>query len=110
MRDLKLRQGREVAKTLGGTETSIDQSIIDGCALITSMINYRRETGSAAEVGHDAIMSAHAALDLLGRARDQAVTCHQQLTVVRDRHGLRAEDVGCTADKVVKPTGRLRAV
>lgn len=99
MRQSRLHSARHVAKALGGCETAIDQSILDSLTLMRSIINYRLETGAAAEVGHEALMTARGLLVSLGDARDQAIACHRQLAATRDDQNLRAEDVGCTWNK-----------
>lgn len=96
MRSNKLSAARNIAKALRPFEDGIDASILRNAQLVTSIVEGRLQTGVAAEVGHDAFMSATAALAALRDARDQAVTCHRQLAATRDVYALDPSDVGCT--------------
>lgn len=95
----KLSAARSIAKALRPSEDSLDQSILQSAKLVTSIIEARLQTGVAAEVGHDAFMSATAGLVALREARDHVVACHKQLTSTRDAYALDPNDVGCTIRK-----------
>jgi hypothetical protein len=101
MPSTKLSSARNIAKNLRPSEDIIDASILRNVQLVASIIEARLETGVAAEVGHDAFMSASAGLAALRRARDHVVNCHRQLAATRDSQGLSPHAVGCTLDKVL---------
>ena len=96
MRSTKLSAARNIAKALGPSEETIDTSIIRSAQLVITIVEGRLQSGVAAEVGHDAFMSASAGLAALAEARDHVVTCHKQLTGVRDAQGFDEGLVGCT--------------
>jgi hypothetical protein len=96
----KLSAARSIAKALRPSEDTIDTSILSNVKLVASIIEGRLQTGVAAEVGHDAFMSATASLAALREARDHVVTCHKQLTQVRETMDLDPDGVGCTIRKL----------
>jgi hypothetical protein len=96
MRSNKLSAARNIAKALRPSEDTIDTSIVRNAQLVISIVEGRLQSGVAAEVGHDAFMSASAGLAALAEARNHVVTCHQQLTSVRDTQGFDESQVGCT--------------
>lgn len=103
----KLIAARNIAKSLRPSEDSLDASILHNAQLVISIVEARLETGVAAEVGHDAFMSASAGLSALSEARDHLVACHQQLAATRDTQGLSPSDVGCTLSKLADRGGTV---
>jgi hypothetical protein len=103
MRSTKLTAARNIAKALRPSEDMIDTSIVRNAELVIAIVEGRLQSGVAAEVGHDAFMSATAGLAALREAREHVVTCHKQLTAVRDAQALDPGQVGCT----LKPAGQL---
>ena len=108
----KLDAGRQISKQLLPSEDAIDGSILQNAKLIISLIEGRKKMGVAAEVGHDAILSATAGMAALTQARDHTVTCHKQLASLRDGLGLSPRATGCTISKLPpeEPTGHLKVV
>jgi hypothetical protein len=102
MRSNKLSAARSIAKSLRPSEDTIDTSIVRNAQLVISIVEGRLQSGVAAEVGHDAFMSASAGLAALAQARDHVITCHKQLTSVRDAQGLDEGFVGCTPKRAAQ--------
>ena len=96
----KLRAARTIAKALPPSEDAIDVSIIQNANLLISIVQGRMDGGFAAEVGHDAYLSAFAGMASLSQARSHVIDCHRKLAVTRDEQGYSGEDVGCTVTKV----------
>lgn len=102
-----MRAARSIAKALTPAEDMIDASIVENARLIIAIVNGRTDTGVAAEVGHDAFLSATASMMSLRNARSQTIRCHRQLSTVRDAMGFDPRDVGCTVTKGNEPEGLL---
>ena len=105
----KLEAGRAISKQLLPSEDAIDGSIVQNAKLIISLIEGRKKMGVAAEVGHDAILSAAAGMAALSQARDHTVACHKQLASLRDDLGLSPRATGCSVGKL-DPSTRLSVV
>jgi len=99
----ELGAARRIAKALRPSEDTLDTSIVASATLIASIAQARLDAGLAAEIGHDALMSAAAGMASLAQARDHVVTCHRQLAGVRDTRGMEPHDVGCTIGKYADP-------
>ncbi len=108
----KLEAGRHISKQLTPSEDAIDGSIVENAKLIIALVEARKKMGAAAEVGHDAILSATSGMAALTQARDHTVTCHKQLASLRDELGLSPRATGCTIGKLppAEPNGHLKAV
>ena len=108
----KLEAGRHISKQLTPSEDSIDGSIVQNAKLIIALVEARKKMGAAAEVGHEAILSATAGMAALTQARDHTVTCHKQLASLRDEMGLSPRATGCTISKLPpqEPTGHINLV
>lgn len=108
----QIEAGRQISKQLLPSEDAIDSSIVQNAKLIISLLEARRKMGVAAEVGHDAILSATAGMAALTQARDHTVTCHRQLASARDDLGLSPRAIGCTINKLhpEETNGRLKIV
>jgi hypothetical protein len=109
----EIEAGRQISKQLLPSEDAIDSSIVQNAKLIISLLEGRKKMGVAAEVGHDAILSATAGMAALTQARDHTVTCHRQLTSVRDELGYGPRAFGCTINKLPppeEPNGHLKIV
>lgn len=105
-----LPAARRLAQALGPSEDSVDTSIVKGAHLLISIVEARKETGTAAETCHDAVVSATEGLTALTKAREHFVTCHQQLAALRDRFGLPPHAVGCTWRKLEEGGGEESAL
>lgn len=99
LRSDKLLAAHKIARSLGPAEETIDNGIIAGAALLSSIVSGRMQAQAALSVGHDAVLDATAMLSSLVEARTRAVSCHERLADIRDAFRLRADDVGCTGDK-----------
>jgi len=108
----QIAAGRQIAKQLRPSEDAIDGSIVENAKLIISIVEGRRKAGIAADVGHDAILSATASMAALTQARDHAITCHRQLVSVRDELGFSPRAIGCTTGGCFpeEPSGHLKVV
>jgi hypothetical protein len=95
-----IEAGRQISKQLLPSEEAIDGSIVQNAKLIIAILEGRKKMGVAAEVGHDAILSATAGMAALTQARDHTVTCHKQLAFVRDELGFSPRAMGCTLGKL----------
>ena len=100
----QIEAGRKIAKQLRPSEEAIDGSIIQNARLIISIVEGRQKMGVAADIGHDAILSATAGLAALTQARDHAIACHRQLVSARDDLGFSPKAIGCTTGGCF-PTG-----
>ena len=96
MRNNELEAGRQIAKQLRPSEEAIDGSIVQNAKLLISIVEGRQRMGVAADIGHDAILSATAGLAALTQARDHALACHRQLVSARDDLGFSPRAIGCT--------------
>jgi hypothetical protein len=101
--NIEIEAGRQISKQLLPSEDAIDGSIVQNAKLIISIVEGRKKMGVAAEVGHDALLSATAGMAALTQARDHTVTCHRQLTSVRDALGYGPRAFGCTINKLPPP-------
>jgi len=112
MSNSKIEAAREISKQLMPSEDAIDGSIIQNAKLIISIVEGRKKMGVAAEVGHEAILSATAGMAALTEARDHTVKCHRQLATVRDALGFNPHATGCTFTKYPDegPSGHLKVV
>lgn len=111
MSNNQIEAGRQISKQLLPSEDAIDTSIVHNANLIISIVEGRKKMGLAAEVGHDALVSAVAGMSALKDAREHTVTCHRQLASTRDDLGLSPQAMGCTIGKLFeKATGGLRVV
>jgi hypothetical protein len=90
---------RQISKQLLPSEDTIDGSIVQNAKLIISILEGRKKMGVAAEVGHDAILSATAGMAALTQARDHTVRCHRELATIRDALGFNPHATGCTFTK-----------
>jgi hypothetical protein len=108
----KLEAGRQISKQLLPSEDAIDGSIVQNAKLIIALMEARKKMGVAAEVGHEALLSATAGMAALTQARDHTVTCHKQLASVRDQLGLSPRATGCTISKLPpeEPESHLKVV
>lgn len=103
MRNKQITAGRNVARAIRPSEDAIDGSIVQSAHLLVAMIEGRLEAGVAAPVAHDAIMSATKGLNALAEARNHVVTCHAQITEIRDQLGFPEHAFGCTIGKAPGP-------
>lgn len=112
MSNSQIEAARQISKQLLPSEDTIDGSIVQNAMLIISLVEGRRKMGVAAEVGHDAILSATAGMAALTKARDHTVKCHKQLAAVRDAMGFNPHATGCTFTKYPpeEPKSRLRVI
>jgi len=101
--------GRKIMRTLIPAERGVDKAISDGAKLLDSIVSGRIETGIAHDAGHVAVRSAGRWIGLLIEARDEAVRCHEALSVVRDDLGLEPVDIGCVPNKDGPAALRARA-
>lgn len=101
----KLKAARGIAKALGPSEDTVDNSIICNAELLISIVRGRLETGVAPQVGHKAFLQASAGLASLAKAREHIVACHAELAVTRDENHLTPRSVGCTLGKAPEPNG-----
>ena len=88
--------GRQIAKQLHPSEDAIDGSIVQNAKLIIALVEGRKNMGVAADIGHDAIISATAGMAALTQARDHTIACHRQLASLRDELGFSPKAMGCT--------------
>ena len=65
--------------------------------------------GVAADVGHDAIVSATAGMAALTQARDHTVACHRQLASLRDELGFSPQAMRCTTGYCTSATSSDQA-
>lgn len=112
----QIEAGRQISKQLHPSEDAIDGSIVQNAKLIIALVEGRKKMGVAAEVGHEAILSATAGMAALTQARDHTIACHRQLVSARDELGLSPRAVGCTiglcntALSSEQPDARLKVV
>ncbi len=104
----KLASARKIMRALRPAEDVIDNAIVANSDLISSIVRGRMEMGVGLDVGHDAAQRAANALARLFEAREEALRCHQELTVARDALGLDGSDVGCMPDKLTEARRRRR--
>ena len=118
-RSRKIQAGRQIAKTLLPSENAIDTSIVAGANLLIAIVQGRLDAGVAAEVGHDAYLSAAAGIAALTDARNHVITCHQHLAATRESMQFSEQDLGCSITKlrstaavetaIVEPAVRIEA-
>jgi len=112
----QIEAGRQISKQLHPSEDAIDGSIIQNAKLIIAIVEGRKKMGVAAEVGHEAVLSATAGMASLTQARDHTIACHRQLASLRDNLGFSPQAMGCTTGLCTtgkssdEPNGRLRVV
>jgi hypothetical protein len=112
MSNNKIEAGRQISRQLRPSEDAIDGSIVQNAKLLISIVEGRQKMGVAADVGHDAILSATAGLAALTQARDHAIACHRQLVSARDDLGFSPQAFGCTTGGCFPAgtTGHLKVV
>lgn len=107
LRTGKLMAGRKIARSLGVSENAIDDTIVAQAALMTAIIDGRRQAGMPVQIGHSAFRKAAAALEALAQVRDLVVDCHDDLAGVRDHLRMDGADLGCSPDKGMSPSGQV---
>lgn len=112
MSNSQIEAARQISKQLLPSEEAIDGSIVQNAKLIISIVEGRKKLGVAAEVGHEAILSATAGMAALTQARDHTVRCHRELATVRDALGFNPHATGCTFTKfpAEEPKAHLKMV
>lgn len=79
----RVAAAQQVAERLWATEVAIDNALAEAAALAGFMPIARMEAGMAAEVGHDAIVHANAAMNILTAARGRILDAHRVLADVQ---------------------------
>lgn len=83
------RIAQDVASKLVEVETRLDEVIVAASALLATMPAARLQARVAASVGHDAMANTTNALTRLMGARQDFVSVHEDLALLRDQLGLR---------------------
>lgn len=93
----KVFAGRTVTTKLNAAETALDTAVLEMSALLTTMIEVRRDLGLSPTVGSDAVAKVTAALTALGEAGAALSAGHRELEVLR-----RALHIPATAHMPIK--------
>lgn len=80
----QIRSAARIARQIRQTEASVDQTILEANALVTAMIEARREGKFAAEVGQDALEDIVRSIKALMEARSAIVAGHGHLAKLAD--------------------------
>lgn len=102
MLNQRLSGARKIVQHLIGTESSIDTAVANSAELVACMTRVRQETNLAAQVGHEALERASAALAKMVEARREIVAAHKELALVQGQVGLGAMALGGLQDKDLK--------
>ena len=78
----QIRSAARIARQIQQTERAVDQALLEGNALLTAMIEARREGNFAAEVGQAALEDVTHTLKALMDARGAIVSGHTNLAQV----------------------------
>ncbi len=78
----QIRSAARIARQIQKTEHAMDQTILETNALLTALIEARREGNFAAEVGHEALDDVARTLKTLMEARGAIVSGHGNLARV----------------------------
>lgn len=91
------------ARRLRAAEHTLDSAIADSSLLLHDLTRHRVEAGFAAQAGHQAVLSIHAAQNALIEARTQLVAAHDRL--YREARAMRVPltNVGPLEDKPAPP-------
>jgi len=80
----QIRSAARLARKIQQTEAAIDQSILEATALITVMIEARKEGNLAAEVGQGALENMVRGLNAMTQASGSIALGHADLAKVAD--------------------------
>ena len=78
----QIRSAARIARQVQQTERAVDQALLEGNALLSAMIEARREGNFAAEVGQAALEDVALTLKTLMDARGAIVSGHSNLARV----------------------------
>ena len=94
MLNQRLAGAQKIFGHLIGTEDSIDTAVTRSAELVACMTIVRKEANLGAQVGHEALERAVAALTKMIEARREMVAAHQELEVVQGQLGLSTRAFG----------------
>jgi hypothetical protein len=99
----QIRLAARIARQIRQTETTMDQTILEANALVSAMIEARREGNFAAEVGQEALEDVVRSIKALMDARGAIVAGHSHLAKLADDLAIEWRMDGPLEEKIKEP-------